>query len=272
MIVNHRLIYIQMQKTGCSYIEKILENLVGGKPQGPKHERLTFDPGERLVFGSVRNPWSWYVSLWAYGCRPAGNLRLRMTRPLPRGRSRARLLLAEVPRRALSGKRPVPPELRRDPTLWNGLYGDVEDVDRFRRWLRAVLEAPTKDHLPENYPDSGLARFAGLMTYRFVRMNSQWRQWDQHHRRIRSLPELRAFWNEHRAIQNCVRTENLEGDLHDILRAAGYAVEPAALATGKPVNASRHRDWREYYDDQTAALVAERDAFIADTFGYERPT
>lgn len=272
MIVNHRLIYIQMQKTGCTSIEKILENLVDAKPQGPKHGRLTFDPGDRLVFGSVRNPWSWYVSLWAYGCKPAGNLRLRMTRPLPRGWSKSRMLLTEVPRRVLSGKRPLPPDLRRDPELWSGFYSDVEDVQLFRRWVRAVLEAPTKDHLPENYPDSGLARFAGLMTYRFVWANSQWRQWDMHHRRIRSLPELRDFWNEHRAIQACVRTENLESELHTTLRKAGYEIDLSAVTTGKPFNASRHRDWREYYDNQTAALVAERDAFIVHTFSYGRPT
>ena len=83
---------------------------------------------------------------------------------------------------------------------------------------------------------------------------------------------MRNFCNEHRAIQACVRTENLERELHATLRKAGYAIDLSAVTTGQPFNASRHRDWREYYDDQTAALVAERDAFIVETFDYERPT
>lgn len=271
MIVNHRLIYMQMPKTACSHISAMLQAHANARPHGPKHGRLTFDPGEKLVFGSVRNPWSWYVSLWAYGCRPAGDLQRRLTRPLPRRWSRSRRLLTQAPRRALQRLHPVPADLRRDPKLWAELYGDVEDVHLFRRWLRAVLEPPTRHQLPEDYSDSGLARCAGLMTYRFVRLNSHWQEWDKRHARIRTLPELRNFWQDHSAIQHCIRQEYLESDLAEVMNNAGYSVGPKALSTGKRTNSSHHRDWRDYYDIDTAAIVADRDALIMESYGYESP-
>jgi hypothetical protein len=271
MIINERLIYLQMQKTGCSHIERVLASHVDARPHGPKHGRLHVDPGKRVVLGSVRNPWAWYVSLWAYGCGPAGNFRASLTRPAERGWRRGSQYLRLAPRRVLRGLRPEAPQLRREPDMWRRLYGDTGDVHRFRAWLRAVLIPPGRDQLPEGYPDSGLSRFAGFMTYRFVRLNSRVADWDRRHRRIRDLPALRDFWDESRAIGSCVRTEQLERDLAAALTKAGYDIDPDGITAKARANASSHRPWEDYYDQETASLVASRDAFIIETFGYDPP-
>jgi hypothetical protein len=74
MIVNEKLIYLMMQKTGCSHIAKLILQTVGGERIGT-HNKLTDYNTGKYIIGSIRNPWDWYVSLWAYGCRGKGRVR-----------------------------------------------------------------------------------------------------------------------------------------------------------------------------------------------------
>jgi len=100
MIEADNLIYLQMQKTGCTRIAEIITDLCGGKPVGRKHGTLIAKP-DKLVIGSIRNPWAWYVSLWAFGCEGKGMIRERLTR-------------------------------------YRNVYTEAEDIDAFRQWLTIV--------------------------------------------------------------------------------------------------------------------------------------
>ena len=68
MFEADRLLYIDLHKTGCSHIGRLLQETVGGRRLG-KHNRPSAMPTDRMIIGSVRNPWDWYVSLWAFGCK-----------------------------------------------------------------------------------------------------------------------------------------------------------------------------------------------------------
>ena len=84
MFISNKLVYLELHKTGCSHIRRILSIALDGELAG-KHNKATKDLfTERRVFvGSVRNPWAWYVSLWGYGCDGNGVLHQRLTRPPP---------------------------------------------------------------------------------------------------------------------------------------------------------------------------------------------
>ena len=82
MFVTDRLIYLQMRKTACTHIARVLAETVGGHEVGYKHSPLPVDfPVDgRLFVGSIRNPWDYYVSSWAYGIKNReGGLRKRLT-------------------------------------------------------------------------------------------------------------------------------------------------------------------------------------------------
>ena len=75
MFVSEKLLYIELPKTACSQIRDLLKHLVGGQNIG-KHNRPSEElvSSERVIIGSIRNPWDWYVSLWAFGCDQKGSL------------------------------------------------------------------------------------------------------------------------------------------------------------------------------------------------------
>ena len=68
MFVGKKLVYLQMQKTGSTHVTKVLKENLKGKTR-ERHEQLEDYEAykDRPVISSIRNPWDWYVSMWAYG-------------------------------------------------------------------------------------------------------------------------------------------------------------------------------------------------------------
>lgn len=81
MFVSERFVYLELHKTGCTHIRDILNELLDGGLIG-KHNQATPElfRQRKIFFGSVRNPWEWYTSLWAYGCDNRGALFNNVTR------------------------------------------------------------------------------------------------------------------------------------------------------------------------------------------------
>ena len=92
MILTDRLIFLQLQKSGCTHVEKVLVECFGGV-QHYKHMPLLDrgKVGNRIVFSSIRNPWEFYLSLWSFSCMKMGGSYDRPTS----GPSRLRLLREE---------------------------------------------------------------------------------------------------------------------------------------------------------------------------------
>jgi hypothetical protein len=68
------------------------------------------------------------------------------------------------------------------------------------------------------------------------------------------------------------RVENLRADLLGFLANIEGALTPALrdfIKQAAPRNSSLHDAVRDYYDDETAALVAERDESVVQRFGYQ---
>jgi hypothetical protein len=68
-----------------------------------------------------------------------------------------------------------------------------------------------------------------------------------------------------------LRAERLRDELHAALTALGHLPDPCAeqfLQESPPLNVSRHHAPPRYFDDDLAALVAERDRTVVDRYGY----
>lgn len=117
------VVYKHLSKTGGMYIRHLLLKALGGKAMhlidegeglGPFRSAWAGGRARPFVIGSMRNPCDYYVSLWAYNSHDA----------LAGGAG----LMSKVS-----------PELR--PLLGlgnNSNFSSADDVQRFRRWLRAL--------------------------------------------------------------------------------------------------------------------------------------
>lgn len=267
MYVSDDLIFLQLQKTACSHIESILKSCVPGKTIG-KHGPLTFDAGGRRIVGSIRNPFDWYVSLWSYGCLGRGTVRATLTTGAARLTRRTLIERARHPSRW----KEVPPALAR--TLghrraeFEALYGDPNDPALFRAWLRRVLQGPRRPYIEGDYPMQPVDERLGLLSYRFLRLFTDFQAWTGYRPALRSQTNMRQFYHDHAICSTFIRNERLEQDLAALLCDIGIETKAEELRRDK-VNASKHRPYTEYYDDETVALVRDRDGLICDLFSYD---
>ena len=277
MFETDRLLYIDLHKTGCSHIRRVLAATVGGKRVG-KHNRPEVFPSDRTIVGSVRNPWDWYVSLWAFGCKGEGAIHGRTTRRFEAwyyGGGLAREMAAPAWQAG-----PAVTTLLRDVTkpvgAWREVYTDPRDPALFRRWLRLVFDPERRFDLGEGFAFASLSRAAGLLTYRYLKLFSRDLAPLFRPDGPATYEALRAFDAEQNALDFVIRTENLEADLVEALARAGYELDAEQTARildsrGHKTNTSEHRESEYYYDDETVELVRERERLIVEKHGYPGP-
>jgi hypothetical protein len=269
MFISDRLIFLELQKTGCTHIRNLLMTVTDGRIEG-KHNKASphLLSTERFFLGSVRDPWEWYVSLWAYGCDRRGGLFEVATA----GRSfRGHGWMSNPARAARQFTR----DLRRRPDEWMSCYTDADDAQAFRRWLRLVLHGPLPGGILK-YGAPTITRFAGLLTYRYVHLFCRSPFEDRSLSEITSLDELIAYERRACFIDYFIRNESLEEGLIAALRAAGIQLtdsDQERIQAGEKTNtSSRRRPTSYFYTPETVEWVGRSDRLIVEKFRYQAPT
>lgn len=269
MFVCPELLYVQMQKTGCTHVTSLLKRLFRGrvlrKHGIPSARQIAAAP---LRISSIRNPWAWYVSLWTFGVEGNGALRHRLTsRSLERFLRDCLRRPARIPRVLLT-------EARRDVAAWRRVYGDATDVAAFRAWLRMMLDPANGHFLGEGSGELAVAPPCGYMTHRYLALCCRSPSDLRRRGRVASFAALADFDRERCFVDAFIRQENLE---EDFCAAAGRvrpltAEERTLVHSGTQTNASRRpRPVGDYYDDDLRALVGEHDRLLVEKFGYRPP-
>ncbi|PZX45754.1 hypothetical protein LY56_01314 [Roseinatronobacter thiooxidans] len=267
MFINDDFVFLHLQKAAGTFVaDRLSQRLPGTIRDG--HTCLHEGKRGRIVAAAIRDPWDWYVSLWAYGCMGEGGLRGRLTSSQHQVRRR---VLGDV----LSGRmRPKDAiaHLRRDndrdPAAWCDLYASAEDADRFRTWLRAILNLPAACYLPEGYPDLPMCGRVGFMTFRVLRLFTDWAAWKAGALTVRTPDDALAFYYRHGIVDHILKTERIAEDLERLLAKLDRSEKFEAPAAPAKSNRSRRRPHMDYYDPDTFALVQEKDRMVIEAFGY----
>ena len=276
MFVAPGLVYLELQKTGGTHLRRLFEQYTGGKTAG-KHNRLPAGYSDNFIIGSIRNPWDWYVSLWAYGVGGKGAVRARTTRGidinyyhrlLPRAMGKNYLAPAEwlvcLYHDAL---KPV--------EKWRHTYDNADEPELFRRWLKLLLDHERRFDMGEGYGFSPVSRHAGLLGYRYFRLFTSG---DNIYtdKRLSSVDGFYDYDREHNITSGMIKTESLEEDFIRVLEESGHTFTEEQLDAirnkeeGK-TNVSERNSASYYYDDETAALVAERERYLIEKYDYVAP-
>jgi len=270
VFINDKIAYLQLQKTACTHVASVMHSLSPGAFR-IKHSPLREDVGDRLVVGSVRNPWDWYVSLWAYGCLRRGVMYAQLTCPFPKLAYRMFRASALHPNLWAQTAQKVAYNAHKDHREWIDYYADVNDPNLFRAWLKAMMSDDGKRYLMEDYPVLPLRVFAGLLTFRFLQLHVDHTHWRRCAAEIRSRDDLRALYQRHVIIDRFIRMENLGDDFSTILNDLGIPHHLEEIKNRSKTNVSEHRHASYYYDEETIELVRSHDLLIVEEFGYVAP-
>lgn len=267
MLLNDKIIFLQLQKTAGTYLESKIFEIFPETKQAGKHYRLSkdFKTDGRYVLGSIRNPWDWYLSYWTYSCQKKGGPYLRSQSP----KSIKNMYLGdrrnncndEVPYSTVDLYRCIKAELTRPVEEWKYVYGDVEDPARFKKWLNLVFDPKRKYDLFPDFGLSSVSNFSGIYTYLFLFLFVEdFESLFDEKLNYSSLSKLDFRFDK------ILRVESLDQDFTEFLNSINV---DNSIDNNIKINSSNRRHHRDYYfDDESIALIAEKEKFIINMFDY----
>lgn len=264
-----QLLYIQMQKTGCTHITSLLSHLFDGSQSGIHHP-ATQDQiaNTHYCVSSIRNPWDWYLSLWTYGAQGNGALMKRLTQ------KKLGASLKKAMKNPKKNYHKLIYELSKDASLWKNVYTDSDSPELFRSWLKLIHNPDNSHILGEGYGATNIAGFCGFMTYRYLYLCCQ-NVNELKTRTIANYDDLVNFDNNNCYIDFFVRQESLEDTLCEILEKVRplKPEERAFIYGAKKSNTSRRKLLiTDYYDNESIELIHHRDRLLIEKFKYSPPT
>lgn len=254
MFIGDKIMFLELQKTGSTLVQHVLSSLdfVTGRLVG-KHNIIENTPeaqnvdGHVLKVGSIRNPWDWYVSLWAFGCTGQGSVYVKTTQNKRR------------------------PPGRENGADWMACYLDADDPNQFRTWLKRMFHRKTRGDFGEDFAGHPMSGITGLLTYRYLRLFTI--PTSVNIPGLNNKKRIQYHDFNHNFVDHMIRFEHLLADLITMLRKAGYRIDKQQMTqltdlVSDKINASSHRHYTDYYDRKTRKLVAKHEWLIIRKYGY----
>ncbi len=232
MLVYPSFIYLQNQKTGCTFVRECLKRFCSEAIVYIKaHATLAAAPG-KFCFANVREPLALYRSLFAYGLDGKGTVYLRLTR---------------------SG------------------HGDFyqQKAPGFLPWLDFVTRPENASLLADDYTPK-VARLLGFMSWRFLRLACP--GFEKAARNFQDTQALASYVKSHYVLGAVLHQERLRDELKALLtgRLAAYFPDQAGLVSWLDgmdnINASRNSVHEVAVDGDLRMRVLRQEALLYRNF------
>ena len=275
MFVGEKIVYAEMPKTGSTFIDKVLLETVEGELIGkhdapPKH----LLDSERTVVGSIRNPFDWYVSLWAFGCKVK-----RKSGPYDKTThwNPLRIKGYGLDKHFLAGIRGYTKNLVKgafnDRKRWLAAYADGQDVTCFHDWCDLMFDRGNIYLYNSLLDQSKLGDFVGLQTFRYLFLYCHNRNELLTSACPSNYDQLVEWEKENCFSEFFILMENMTDGILNALQKSGYELSSdqteTILESQKANTTNRSRDFASYFKQKHANELYAREKFLFEKFGYE---
>lgn len=256
MIEYEKFIYLDVYKTGSTYVVSLLNKLMPEKPlRSHRHAPLTkgrpfFWKQGKFAFATVRNPWDWYVSMWAYSIKQPNVLFFRDVRAALGEEEAKKLFDPENPKQS------------------------------FAIWLKSISDPVFLNKVMAGHPyaRTSVNRFLGFYSYRFIRVTTPHPALCLHRGYMWNMGRAIAHQKRWALYDNVLKSETLTEDFSSFVlknrKRFGFKTNAADILkrnapTPKNTSDRTLTSYRDYYTDELRDLVAKRDRLMIELFDYE---
>lgn len=273
MFMENRFVYVDLNKTGTVAVLNALEHL-GFVPLSNRHHEKpkAEDIAGRTVLATIRDPWSYYLSLWGYGVKHK-----TFSGPYRSLTSYAPFKARGVSVNRISGTVSILTYLYRsifeDWSLNKQLLYGSMSPECFQSWLVKLLNRKTSTLLSGIYSNSSISKFSGLYTYRYCNLLCMDTK-TLHSKKLRSYESLKAWEADACYVDRFIQTRTLANDLTNHLlelKLIDSAEDVAQAFKQAPKNRSisSEENLQKYYTQPLIEAVAERERLLIDKFDYK---
>lgn len=241
MINCSDFIFIHNPRTGGAYVKTLFKDYIPLSCFSPLKDyhlpisKVPMESRDKLTFGLVRNPWSWYVSLY-YFQQPNGKwLSLTKAKSFP---DFIRTFLSDEFIQENQDKKFYP--------VGNPYLPPTIPKFRYMKDLRV-----------------------GFFSYRYIYM------FFNDYQQIFASRDFESFRENHSELRSVDRVLRLEDVPQNIIKllADNQAPVPAKLVPkwkkAPKKNHTNHRQYQQLYTDPLIELVAKKDSIIIEKYGYK---
>lgn len=269
MFICDELIYIQMQKTGCSHIALLLSKLFEGETIG-SHNSASLEQlkSTNYFISSIRNPWDWYLSLWTFGVQGRGGFMHHLTKRELHKSFRSFLKNPKKNYQVFFS------ELTKNVKIWRSVYDRSDHVESFRKWLRLINERSNSRYISKRYGNAVITSLCGLMTFRYLYLCCCNVKKLKKPGLISSIDELIQFDSDNCYIDYFIRQEALEDTFCEAIeqvRPLTQKERELIFGLGRTNTSVRMLSIADYYDKESIDLIRSRDRLIIEKFDYSPP-
>lgn len=276
MYLSDKFLYVDLPKTGTVSVRNWLRDLEFTSVNETHHRKPTLAQIESspLVFGTVRDPWSYYLSLWTYGVarKNLSGMYLNLTR-FRMHKSRGWNLSRKSSLRSIMA---YPMAAFREDYKKNlELYADQTDTVAFGIWLKKILKPSTAVLFSGSYYGSGLHQVIGYYSYLYV-LKYCLNEKAFHSAALTSIDDVLKWYEQQCYVQEFLHTHTLEPDFRALIEPYLQDGEKldSVISSKKQVNRSRPSgsSITDFYTEELVGLVAEREKLLIQKFGYDFKT
>lgn len=258
MFLTKDYCYIDKNKTASVYVNKVLKQLNNGDYYFRHHEIPSLEiinSKEIIKFGTVRDPWEWYVSLWSYACKKQGMVgvynNLTKFKPLSSYGRVDNVIEAFLCKQ----KDWLCLNLRVNTRR---LFSDPRSVKNFREWLQIILDQ--RYAAVVDYPrfHSGLYKHSGLWTKQMLKFYFVNNHFERN--RLTTSDDLNQLMKTC-FIDDFISVDNIDLNLTKFFVKYGFHSGQEFTGASRS-NVSSEK--LQFYDNSTYDLVYENEKIMLD--------
>lgn len=259
MFLTNEYCYVDKNKTASVYVNNRLKDLNNGNFYFKHHQVPSAEVIENkdiIKFGTVRNPWDWYVSLWSYACKKKEMVGIYNN--LTKNRIVSGYGKVDNPFRAFFEKQ-CSFYLLNMRTDTQQLYEDFLSVENFRQWLRIVLD--DKYAAVVDFPrfQSGLHKHSGLWTMQMIKFYFIHNDFERNG--LKTQECLTRLLKNNCYIDDFINVDNIDINLSNFFKKYGFHSDQE-FSSGAKLNVSSERAL--FYDKMSFELVYKREKIMMD--------
>jgi hypothetical protein len=265
MIFGDKYVFLELPRTGSTYARYILMGIPNSHGVGKKHnvyntlsakEKIEFD--SKYKIGTVRNPFEYYVSQFAFCCEKRGGLYERITTKPDIFNYYNYWDIFTTIRLQFKYKKD-----------WLKLFSDPNSNKNFKQFMKMLIEIHP-EAIGNHYGLSGLNKSIGLLTFEYLKLFSP--DFIKESKSLDSYDKLVNYDRDNNFMDCILRNEKLRDDLlknYKYYADSEEIVEKAISNRPKrSKTATKKKPAHLFYDEELKNFVYEKDKFIFDKYGY----
>ncbi len=268
MYLTDKFCYLEMMRSGSTHVHRLFKKFVPNGKQighhGPPSEEII--KSKRMFVGSIRNPWSWYLSVWSFGCENGGHLHYRLTEKKiyfnQLGFKLKPLLFPYV----------FFQQFFKPLQKWRILFSDSDNYENFREFLKLIFSNKRVYDLGDGYVFSPMHKFSGIMTYYYVYLHSSKRKLI-YKNEVDTFEKLKNFDQKYNLLDFTIKNETLENDFFEFLEINNIKINEDEKIKAKKMDKTsmslKKNNLNYYYDNECKKLVQEKDKLIIEKYNYK---